>query len=72
MKPSATLLSECPCPIELRVYYKDLQNINTALDKAIEKAVEPFGLKRWASGFDLKTGERNLVFDNKKSSLEKD
>ena len=35
---------------QLKVYY-DSEDINTELDRAIEKAIKPFGYKQWASGY---------------------
>ena len=33
------------------------------LDKNIEEAIKPLGWKRWASGINHITGERDLAFD---------
>ena len=35
------------------------------VDEALEKALKPFGYKRWASGFNLNTRIRDLAFDKK-------
>ena len=46
--------------------------VNEDLDNAIEKAVESFGLKRWASGFNFLEKRRDLAFDEEKDvSLER-
>ena len=47
---------------ELKVYY-DSEDINTELDKAIEKVIKPFAYKRWASGYNLVEHKRDLAFD---------
>ncbi len=47
---------------ELRVYYGS-DDINTEMDRAIEKAIEPFGYQQWASGYELGTATRDLAFD---------
>lgn len=52
---------------ELKVYY-DSEDINTELDKDIEKVIKPFGYKWYASGYDLTKHKRDLAFD--KSSCE--
>ena len=50
--------------MELKVVYKKQDRIDENLDQKIERALEPLGFKRWASGYDLTTGERDLAFDN--------
>jgi hypothetical protein len=50
--------------MELRVFY-DSEDIITELDKAIEKVLEPFGLRRWASGYDFVGRKRDLAFTDK-------
>ena len=50
---------------QLRVYYKTPKEIDVDLDKAIEKALKPFGFKRWASGFALVPKVRDLAFKRK-------
>ena len=50
---------------ELKVYYES-DGINSELDEAIEKTLQNFGYKRWASGFDLTKNVRDLAFDKKK------
>uniref|UniRef100_A0A6H1ZUB5 Uncharacterized protein n=1 Tax=viral metagenome TaxID=1070528 RepID=A0A6H1ZUB5_9ZZZZ len=47
---------------EIRVYYKRKEKIIEAWDLAIEDALVKIGMKRWASGFDLTTGIRDLAF----------
>ena len=47
---------------QLKVYY-DSADINTELDRAIEKAIKPFGYKQWASGYNLIDHKRDLAFD---------
>ena len=37
-------------------------------DEAIEKCLAKFGLKRWASGYDLVRQERDLAFDKGKKA----
>ena len=48
----------------LNVYYKS-DRIDEKVDKAIEKALKPLGLRRWASGYNLVEGIRDLAFDSK-------
>ena len=50
--------------MELKVIYKKKDKIDTALDQKIETALAPLGFKRWASGYDLTNGERDLAFDD--------
>lgn len=50
--------------MDLKIVYTG--GLNVELDKAIEKCLEKFNLKRWASGMDLVTGERDMAFDDKK------
>ena len=50
--------------MELKVIYKKQDRIDENLDQKIERALEPLGFKRWASGYDLTTGERDLAFDD--------
>ena len=47
---------------ELKVYY-DGPEIDAELDEALEKALDPFGYERWASGYDLVNDKRDLAFD---------
>jgi len=47
---------------EVRVYYKHEKKIVEPWDLAIEDALFAFGLKRYASGFDLTNGVRDLAF----------
>ena len=47
---------------EVKVYYKHQKKIIPAWDLAIEDALFAFGLKRWASGFNLTNGVRDLAF----------
>lgn len=50
----------------LKVYYKIPEEVDTDLDEAIEKALEPFGFERWASGFQLVHKVRDLAFKREK------
>lgn len=51
---------------ELKVIYKNSNNgIDVELDMAIEAALEQLGYKRWASGCNICTGERDLAFERK-------
>ena len=50
----------------LKVYYKIPEEVDTDLDEAIEKALEPFGFERWASGFTIFKKERDLSFKREK------
>lgn len=50
--------------MERKVIYKKQDRIDENLDQKIERALEPLGFKRWASGYDLTTGERDIAFDN--------
>jgi len=52
---------------KLKVIY-DGRKINRELDEAIEKCLAKFGLKRWASGYDLVRQERDLAFDKGKKA----
>lgn len=47
---------------EIKVYYKHKDRIVEAWDLAIEDALFAFGLKRWASGFNMITKVRDLAF----------
>ena len=49
---------------ELKVFYvgSDWAENNQEIDKAIEKALEPFGFKRWASGYGTQDNIRDLAF----------
>ena len=49
---------------EVRVIY-DGGEVNAELDAALEALLEAFGLTRWASGYDLTNGERDLAFERK-------
>lgn len=49
--------------MKLKVFYDG--PLNVKLDEAIEEAVKPFNLKRWASGYNLIDDERDLAFDTK-------
>lgn len=48
---------------DLRVHYDG--KVNAELDKAIEEALVPFGLRRWASGYDVEEDIRDLAFDDR-------
>jgi len=50
--------------MQLKIIYKKKEKIDENLDQKIERALEPLGFKRWASGYDLTTGERDLAFDD--------
>ena len=50
---------------ELKVYYKVGGGLNEKLDIAIEKFLKEFGYVRWASGFNMKKGVRDLAFERK-------
>lgn len=58
---------------QLRVHY-DCPNdgpdvgIDVGLDSAIEIAIKPFGYRRWASGYEMETGIRDLAFDKKENN----
>ena len=45
------------------IYDKQESGINAELDNAIEEAFKAIGFTRWASGYDLTTGKRDLAFD---------
>lgn len=47
---------------ELKIYYKG--ELNQDLDNALERVLESFGYKRWASGMNAE-GIRDLAFDKK-------
>ena len=49
---------------EMKIYYKHPDTvICKEWDSAIEDALSAFGAKRWASGYDLTNGVRDLAFD---------
>lgn len=48
---------------ELRIKYKVEDKQDKVLEKAIGKVATEFGFKRWASGFDFKTGFRDILFE---------
>ena len=52
---------DCP-ENEVRVFYKVPEFIRNDYDEAIEKALFPLGLKRWASGINYLDGTRDLAF----------
>jgi hypothetical protein len=48
----------------VKIYYLDKdRKINQELDNDLEKILLKHGLKRWASGIDMTTGERDLAFE---------
>ena len=47
---------------DLKIYYKDEEGINVKLDLALEKVLNEFGYKRWASGIGI-DGIRDIAFD---------
>ena len=50
--------------MEIKVIYKAKGKIDVNLDEKIETVLAPLGFKRWASGYDLTTGVRDLAFDD--------
>ena len=48
---------------ELEVYYNVPDKVDTKLDDALRELLKKFGYKQWASGYELGTGTRDLVFD---------
>ncbi len=50
--------------MKLKVKYDSI-NVSPDMDKAIEKALLPFGLEMYGSGYNLITGVRDLAFDDK-------
>jgi len=50
---------------ECRVYYKGKERF-LPFEKELEKLFNKYGFKRWASGFDLCDGIRDLCFEKKK------
>lgn len=54
---------------DLRVHYDG--KVDAKLDKAIMDALVPFGLHRWASGYDAAKDIRDLAFDDKESDSKK-
>jgi hypothetical protein len=56
--------------MNLKVYYSG--NVDLELDQALEKCLSQFGFKRWASGCNIITGERDLAFDNNKKQQDKE
>jgi len=50
---------------EIKIYYKHKEGIVSEWDSIIEAALSTLGFKRWASGFNLITGIRDLAFDFK-------
>lgn len=55
---------------DLRVHYDG--KVNTELDKVIENTLAPFGLHRWASGYNVADDVRDLAFDCKGSDTKSD
>ncbi len=50
-------------PNELKIIYNIEEGVDVALDDALQAAAEAHGWRRWASGCDHTTGERDLAFD---------
>lgn len=50
----------------MRAIFKYTGDHNLELDEAVEKVLLKFGLKRYASGYDFKKGERDIAFDRDK------
>ncbi|MBA7571240.1 hypothetical protein ES695_13150 [Candidatus Atribacteria bacterium 1244-E10-H5-B2] len=50
---------------ECRVYYK-VKDKFLPFEKELEKLFKKYGFDRWASGFDLCDGTRDLCFERKK------
>ena len=46
--------------MEVKIYYDG--GLNTELDSLFEKTLKPLGLRRWASGMNMVTQERDLAF----------
>ena len=46
--------------MEIKIYYDG--GLNTELDSLFEKTLKPLGLRRWASGMNMVTQERDLAF----------
>ena len=51
---------------DLKVYYKDEQQINEEFDKAIENLAHKFGLYFTGSGVEIKTHIRDIHFEKKR------
>lgn len=49
--------------VQLTVIYEG--KVDAELDTAIEKALKLLGFSRWASGFNLLNGKRDLAFESK-------
>ena len=47
---------------EFRIYYK-IKGRLVNFEKELEKLFEKYGYKRWASGYDLNSGVRDLWFE---------
>jgi len=48
---------------EIKIYYNG--GLNTRFDNAIEKVLNMFGYRRWASGMEFGSGVRDLCFEKK-------
>lgn len=49
---------------EIKITYKS-KEIIPELDQLFEKALEPWGFHRWASGYGYGNQERDLAFDKR-------
>uniref|UniRef100_A0A6H2A0Z4 Uncharacterized protein n=1 Tax=viral metagenome TaxID=1070528 RepID=A0A6H2A0Z4_9ZZZZ len=49
----------------MKVFYSG--GLNEELDKAIVDCLKEFGYKRWASGMEIESQVRDLVFDKGKT-----
>lgn len=50
---------------QLRVYRNLDSELGEKVDAAIADALRPFGIKQWASGYNLETGVRDLALEDR-------
>jgi len=48
---------------ELKIIYKVEERLDRKLDDALEDCLKKLGWRRWASGYELETKERDLAFE---------
>ena len=48
---------------ECRIYYKVIKGRFFEFEKELEKLLEKHGYKKWASGYNLTNGVRDLCFE---------
>lgn len=48
---------------EMRIFYRLEEQLNMELDRDLQAVFDKHGLHRWASGFDLRSGIRDIAVD---------